>query len=89
MELPDTNIKEFLTFLDMEPCTLAQARKIKKSSLRKFLIFRKISHIFWEESFSYILRNGNSKKILYISGNKTFLIFMRELPGSKNEKSPL
>ena len=89
MELSDTNVKEFLIFPDVELCTLAQAQKIKKSILRKFIIFQKISHIFCKESFSYILGNGNSKKILYISGNRTFLYFMRELPGSKNEKSPL
>ena len=36
---------------------------------------KKTFYIFSKESFSYILGNGNPEKILYISGNRTFLIF--------------
>ena len=45
----------------------AQAPKIKKIHPRKFL--------YSKEDFSYISGNGNHKKVLYISGNGTFLYF--------------
>ena len=46
-----------------------------------------LSYIFSKESFSYISGNGNSEKIPYISGNKTFLYLKTEsnfhISGSK------
>ena len=52
----------------------------------------KISYIFSKESFSYLSRYGNLKKILYISGNKNlkkFLIFQEtELSSTKLKKIP-
>ena len=36
-------------------------------------------NIFSKESFSYISGNGNPEKILYISGNRTFLYFRKIL----------
>ena len=46
----------------------------KRSTLRKFLIFREmeISYIFLKERFSYILGNGNPEEVTYISGKGTF-----------------
>ena len=36
-----------------------------------------LAYIFSKESFSYISRNRNPKKIPYISGNGTFLYFRK------------
>ena len=40
----------------------------------------KISYIFSKESFSYILENGSAEKIIYVSGNGTFLYFKKRKP---------
>ena len=47
--------------------------KLSSSNIKKFCIFSK-------ESFSYISGNRNPGKILYISGNGTFLYFWKRKP---------
>ena len=54
----------------------AQAQKIKNIRPEKiYSNIKKTFYIFSKESFSYILGKGNPEKILYISRNRTFLIF--------------
>ena len=48
------------------------------SKIKKFLIFQ-------EMELSYISENGNPEKILYISGNETFLYFTRNFQSPKNQ----
>ena len=45
---------------------------------KKFLIFQ-------ETELFYISENGNPEKILYISGNGTFLYFRRNIQSPQNE----
>ena len=40
----------------------------------------KKSLVFFLKKFSYISRNGNPEKILYILGNGTFLYFRKRKP---------
>lgn len=60
-----------------------QAQKLKKSTRRKFLMFqgieatKKTFYMFSRESFSYISRNRNPEKILYVLG--TFASFLSNL----------
>ena len=56
--------------------------KLSNYNIKKFLIFsqKKAFLIFREMELSYILGNGNPEKIPYISGNGTFLYFMKRKP---------
>ena len=78
MELSSSKIKKFLIFQEME---------LSSSSIKKFIIFsqKKTLLIFREMELFYISENGNPPKILYISGNGTFLYFRRNLQSPKNQ----
>ena len=56
--------------------------ELSNCNIKKFLIFsqKKAFLIFWEMELSYILGNGNPEKISYVSGNGTFLYFMKRKP---------
>ena len=56
--------------------------ELSNSNIKKFLIFsqKKAFLIFREMELSYILGNGNPEKIPYVSGNGTFLYFMKRKP---------
>ena len=80
MELSNSNIKKLLIYSKMKPCiSQSKLKKLKKKSiLRKFLMLQERktppkTYIFSKESCSYISGNRNPEKILYISGNGTFL----------------
>ena len=59
MKPSDSNIKKFLIFPQEEAFPIFQEMEIPKKLL-----------IFQERKLSYILENGNSEKILYLSGNR-------------------
>ena len=72
----------------------AQAKKIKQSTPRQFLIrqslFEKTSYIFSKGSFFYISGNGNLKNSLYFrkrTTEKTSYISGSNFQSSKNEKA--
>ena len=52
------------------------------SNIKKFLIMsqKKVFPIFREMELFYISGNKNTEKILYISGNRTFLYFTKRKP---------
>ena len=75
--------KLFLFFRKLNPALFSQSLKNKRNPPpRKFLILQdaktqKNFLYFLEKSVSYISENGNHKKIIYISGNGTFLYFRK------------
>ena len=56
-----------------------QEIELFSSNIKKFLIFsqKKAFLILREMELSYFSENGNPEKILYISGNRTFLYFRK------------
>ena len=56
-----------------------QEIELFSSNIKKFLIFsqKKAFLIFRQMEPSYFSENGNPEKILYISGNRTFLYFRK------------
>ena len=60
--------------------------KLPSSNIRKFLVFpqKKVFLVFKEtgnpENFPLYCRKQKPEKILYTSGNKTFLYFMKRKP---------
>ena len=55
--------------------------ELSNSNIKKVLIFfqNKAVLIFQEPNLFYISENGNLEKILYISGNGTFLYFLKKI----------
>ena len=91
MELPcallSPSSKKMLK-IHLEKFLIFQGMECSGSNIKKFLIFsqKKAFLIFREVERSYIPGNGNTEKILYISGNGTFLYFRRNFQGSKKPK---
>ena len=86
MGLCGSTIKKFLLFQETEFSYISGNRNLKKHPILQEITFhtrkkkqqihpKKISLIFLKESFFYISRNGNPKKITYISRNGTSLYF--------------
>ena len=73
----------FLFFRKLKSALFSQSLKNKRNPPpREFLILQEAKPpknflYFLEKSFSYISENGNHKKIIYISGNGTFLYFRK------------
>ena len=70
MELSSSKIKKFLIFQEMELCSPNTEKILMFSQKKAVLILQKME-------LSYISENGNTKKIPYISGKKTFLKFFK------------
>ena len=68
MELSSSKIKKCLIFQEMELSSPNTERILMFSQKKAFLILQKMER-------SYISGNGNTEKIPYISGKKTFLKF--------------
>ena len=67
-KIPNTFSKESLSYV---------FSKVSYSNILGNKNPKKIPYIFLKENFSYISRNRNLEKILYISGNGTFLYFRK------------
>ena len=96
MELSDSKIKNFFIFPEMKSCTFKdQARKIKSTTLRKFLIFqeleifyifyilRKLFLHFQKWNFPYFRKLKPHKKNSHISGKRN-LYSRKWKPSQKN-----
>ena len=68
MELSSSKIKKCLIFQEMELSSPNTEKILMFSQKTAFLILQKMER-------SYISGNGNTEKIPYISGKKTFLKF--------------
>ena len=66
-----------LIFPEMKPYTFQP--KLENASYCRKCKPKRISYSFSKKSCSYILGNGNPKKLCYISGNRTFLYFRKLL----------
>ena len=92
MELSSSNIKKiiilsqkkaFLIFPEMESCIFSPSSKTKKIQPDKISYTsgkqnpEKMSYIFLKRKLFLCFKEGNPKKILYISGNGTLLYFRK------------
>ena len=82
--------KAFLTFLEIEPCAFKpKLKKEKKSTARKFLIFKKTKTLtrllinFTKEGYSYLIYRET--ELSYISENRN----PKKPPDSKSKMNPL
>ena len=92
MKLSDSKIKKFLIFPEMEPYTFQPSSKKKKIHPEKIPGTsgnknpEKTCYIFSKESCPYISGNRKPENILCISGNGTFLYFLKKPPNSQEMK---